>query len=111
MKRRRGIYNYPFLSEYDEIERSKRRPVLKTVAIIIGAILVIGGGGAYLNYRERIGVNDSYVPPPVSGTVLQGSVGPQENKYLTQVKPEPTLESLNQEVQHKTKRRGKRHMQ
>jgi hypothetical protein len=110
MKRRVDVYNYPFLSEYDEIERRKRRPVLKSVAIAIGVISVIGAGGAYLDYRERIGVKDSYVPPPVSGTVLQGSVGTQENKYLTQVKPEPTLESLNQEVQHKTKRRGKRHM-
>jgi len=108
MKRSIDIYHYPSVDEYGDIV--KRRPVLKATAIVIGVIATIAGGAAYLDYRESIGVKDSYESPPVSGTVLQGSVGPQENKYLTQVKPEPTLESLNQEVQHKTKRRGKRHM-
>jgi hypothetical protein len=111
MKRSSSIHHYPAISEYDITYRRHRvGPVLKTAAILVGAVGVIAIGAEYLDYRERMGVKDSYESPPVSGTVLQGSVGPQENKYLTQVKPEPTLESLNQEVQHKTKRRGKRHM-
>jgi hypothetical protein len=106
-KVRVDVNHYPSLTESEVIHQRSVKPILQSVLICTGAIVIAFGGMAYIDYRDSIGVKDSYEPPSRFGTVAEGAVQP-ENKYLTQVKPEPTIEPSNQGEHHEKNHRNSR---